>query len=241
LNVTLVQNVTSGTLVLNADGNFTYTPPAGFNGGPVTFTYRASSSNAPTALSDVTTVTLNYPELTVTPVTFISLDAQKANTGAQVTWKVGTENNVKLYEIERSVNGAGFTKVGLVAATGSSSYFFNDAQPTEGTVLYRIKNVDFDGKFKYSSTINFKNGSTSVAFKAFPLPAQNSLTVQHTTTGDNAQINILSMEGRVLRTINLPLSATQTDVNLSGLKSGMYLLRFVSGKGNVETMKIIKQ
>ncbi|HVG14215.1 MAG TPA: T9SS type A sorting domain-containing protein, partial [Chitinophagaceae bacterium] len=181
------------------------------------------------------------PELIALPVTFVSFDAQKASAGTQLTWKVGTEVNVKLYEVERSINGEGFTRVGFVAATGAASYSFTDTKLAEGTVLYRIKNVDYDGRSKYSSTINFKNGLTSIAFKAFPLPAQNLLTVQHTTAGDKAQINIASTDGKTLRTIMLPVGATQTDVNLTGLKTGMYLLRFTSGKGNVETMKILKQ
>jgi hypothetical protein len=184
---------------------------------------------------------LGDPANAALPVTFISFDAQKATAGTQLTWKVGTESNVKLYEVEKSVNGGAFSRVGFVSATGASSYSFTDAKPAEGTVLYRIKNVDYDGRSKYSSTINFKNGLTSITFKAFPLPARNLLTVQHTTASDKAQINIASTDGKTLRTIMLPVGATQTDVNLSGLKSGVYLLRFASGKGNVETMKILKQ
>jgi hypothetical protein len=58
LTATLVSNVTTGTLTLNPNGSFTYTPPAGFS-GTATFTYRANDS---AGQSNVATVTI-----TVTP------------------------------------------------------------------------------------------------------------------------------------------------------------------------------
>ena len=42
----LVTTVSSGTLSLNSNGGFTYTPNAGFTGGDA-FTYRASNANGP--------------------------------------------------------------------------------------------------------------------------------------------------------------------------------------------------
>jgi VCBS repeat-containing protein len=55
----LGSNVSHGTLVLNSNGSFTYTPDADFN-GPDSFTYRATDGSA---TGNVATVTIN-----VTPV-----------------------------------------------------------------------------------------------------------------------------------------------------------------------------
>ncbi len=183
----------------------------------------------------------NLGEAGALPVTFISFDAKKLTAGTQLTWKVGTESNVKLYEIEKNINGAGFTKVGFVTATGASSYSFTDQQPSEGTVLYRVRNVDLDGRFKYSTTINFRNGTASTLLKAFPLPARNLITVQHATAGNNAKINIAAPDGRNIKTLLPSQGAIQTDINLTGLKAGIYILRFASGNGSIETLKIVKQ
>jgi hypothetical protein len=54
LTAQLVAGPSNGTLVLNPDGSFTYTPNAGFNGTD-TFTYQASDGSA---LSNVATVTI---------------------------------------------------------------------------------------------------------------------------------------------------------------------------------------
>lgn len=59
LTATLQTAPTTGTLTLNPDGSFTYTPPANFNGS-VTFTYVAGDGNMPSQPATVT--------ITVTPV-----------------------------------------------------------------------------------------------------------------------------------------------------------------------------
>src|SRR5262249_30329349 len=64
----LVSGPVNGSLTLNADGSFTYTPNAGFSGTD-TFTYRASDGNG---VSNVATVTLvvnpaNQPGVTAEP------------------------------------------------------------------------------------------------------------------------------------------------------------------------------
>jgi hypothetical protein len=55
LTASLASNPSNGTLVLNADGSFTYTPNAGFSGSD-SFTYRANDGQDN---SNVATVTLN--------------------------------------------------------------------------------------------------------------------------------------------------------------------------------------
>ena len=53
----LVSDVSSGALTLNADGSFTYTPTANFNGAD-SFTYRASDGNQTSAITTVS-ITVN--------------------------------------------------------------------------------------------------------------------------------------------------------------------------------------
>jgi VCBS repeat-containing protein len=53
LTASVVANPTNGTLTLNADGSFTYTPAANFNGTD-TFTYAASDGSAQSAATTVT-------------------------------------------------------------------------------------------------------------------------------------------------------------------------------------------
>ena len=84
LTSTLVSGTTHGTLTLSADGSFSYTPAAGYN-GPDTFTYRTSDGAVDTNPASVS--------LTVTagndPPTATVEGPSTATVGMPVTLKVG--------------------------------------------------------------------------------------------------------------------------------------------------------
>ncbi len=175
------------------------------------------------------------------PVDFISFNATKENTATRLTWKVGTEQNLKGYEIEKSTDGRQFTSVGFVPANGQATYTFTDPQINQGAVFYRIRNVDLDGKFKYSNILSLKNGASSLVFNAFPLPDTNKLTIQHEAAFNNWKINITFSNGTVVKRIIPAKGSLETIVNVSALKSGVYILQFDSGNGKLQTMKFLKQ
>ena len=181
------------------------------------------------------------PSAIALPVNFISFNASKELSGTKLTWKVGTEENLKGYEIEKSTDGRQFTSIGFVQANGQSTYTFSDAQSSQGAIFYRIRNVDNDGQFKYSNILSLKNGTSSLVLKAFPLPVVNNLTIQHEAIFNNGTINITSSDGRVVRRIMPAAGSLETLVNLSALKSGIYILHFDSGNGKLQSMKFMKQ
>jgi hypothetical protein len=81
LTVQLQTNVAQGTLNLNSNGSFIYTPPTGLS-GPVTFSYRANDGQLSNNLSNIATVTI-----TIDPPTNV---APTANAGPPQNVNVGT-------------------------------------------------------------------------------------------------------------------------------------------------------
>jgi Bacterial Ig domain len=77
--VAVVSAVSTGSLALNANGGFTYTPPTGFS-GPATFTYRATNSAGP---GTVATVTITVQPAPTAPVA--TDDAYTANSDQTLT------------------------------------------------------------------------------------------------------------------------------------------------------------
>jgi hypothetical protein len=177
----------------------------------------------------------------ILPVTFMGINAKKENGTTRVMWDVAQETDVRHYEVERSSDGVTFARVGTVGANGKPAYHFIDNSATEGTVYYRVKNVDIDGRFKYSSVVKLsgKNAST-VMLKAFPVPAQNNLTVQHDRIQGGGYISLTTADGKTVRQVT-NATGIQTQINLSGLTPGLYILRVDDGNGNVESMKVVKQ
>lgn len=228
-----------GTLILNADGSFTYTPPPGFLGGPITFDYRVTDNGTP-ANFDIATVTLVYPERAL-PVEFISFNARKAGNGVLLSWTVGTEINVERYEIERSTDGANFITIGTIPATQSSSYSFTDLKPVMGTAYYRVRNVDIDGAYAYTAVLKYTNGHAETVLKAFPTSTKGFVTLQHPSVTGRAIVSIITQEGKLIRTLTLPRGSIATPVDLSTYPAGTYLLRYLDENGQTETFRIIKQ
>ncbi|HVG41294.1 MAG TPA: T9SS type A sorting domain-containing protein [Chitinophagaceae bacterium] len=204
-----------------------------------TFTAASAGSTNETIIFDNFRTTGTNSQI-VLPVTFTGLDAKKIDGGTQLTWKVAGEQSVKGYDVERSSNGIHFTKVGTVTAAGKDAYSFVDASTADGKVFYRIRNNDLDGRYKYSVVVVYSKGKAGMILKAFPLPAKNNLTLQHTAVA-SGRITLSSEDGRLVKTIIPTTGSIQTDIDLSALKAGMYLLRFDSGNGEVETLKVIKQ
>ena len=248
LSLEIFARTTSGDIPLctgtpNASGLncFTFVTPATLANQPFKFGFRFTfTGNNREIVFDEFGTNIS-PSAIPLPVSFISFNATKENASTRLTWKVGTEQNVKGYEIEKSTDGRQFTSVGFVPANGQATYTFTDAQINQGPVFYRIRNVDIDGKFKYSNILSLKNGASSLVLRAFPLPAVNKLTIQHEAVFNNGRINISTADGRIVKRIIPAKGSLETIVNLAGLKSGAYVLVFDSGNGKLQTMKFLKQ
>ena len=174
------------------------------------------------------------------PVDFISFDARNVNNQVLLTWKVANEENVSHYEVEKSNDGRSFSTIGKVAKAGRDTYTYTDATVIN-IAYYRIKNVDNDGKFKYSSIARLVNGKSEIVLKAFPLPVQSKLTLQHPTISGKGLVSISAADGRTVRTLVPANGSMQTNIDMNGLQNGMYFIRFDSGNGHVQTMKVVKQ
>ncbi|RYY87241.1 MAG: T9SS type A sorting domain-containing protein [Chitinophagaceae bacterium] len=177
----------------------------------------------------------------ILPVTFMGITAKKETSGTRVQWDVADEIDVAGYEVERSTDGNNFTRVGYVAANKKPNYNFVDANASSlGTVYYRVKNVDLDGRYKYSSIAKLNGRSSSIVLKAFPLPARNQLTVQHDKM-NGGMLSLATADGRTVRQLVVNNGTIQTQIDLNGLSAGLYILRVDDGNGNVESMKVVKQ
>ena len=61
----------------------------------------------------------------------------------------------------------------------------------------------------------------------YPNPAHSTLTIQFATVAQNAIVQIVNLEGKVLKTISVN-QASKVDINVSDLSNGIYLLNFKS-------------
>ena len=179
------------------------------------------------------------------PIKLTSFTGKKVSSAIQLNWSSSQEINAKNYLIERSVKAAAFTTIANKNALGldnGANYSYNDVDvAASGEYLYRLKMIDQDGTFAYSSIISFS------------IAPQKQLVVAGTTFSDRinltmpynsgkASFRITDAAGRIVYNTSRTLdnSFTQTLVlTNSNLAKGIYILD-VTVNGETFTKKLIK-
>ena len=118
----------------------------------------------------------------VIPVEMTKFTVQKANgTDAHVEWATANESNTATYDIERSVDGKKFAKIGEVKAVGHShqalNYDFLDKNlplSISSVFYYRLKINDLDGTSTLTETrsVAFDKAGKNLMVDVFPNPSQ---------------------------------------------------------------------
>lgn len=172
------------------------------------------------------------------PVAFTGFVAKKSGAYVDLVWNVAGEIDVLKYEVERSSNGRDFIRLGEVPANNASAYSFTDRQPLSSISFYRVKEIDIDGKFKYTTIFRINLNLTAI-LNAYPLPAKDQVTIEHAVTNKGI-LSISTADGRMVRQIDVKPQVGQTSINISNLKSGLYVIIF-NNKGQTESIKLIKE
>jgi hypothetical protein len=233
--VTPLQNGQRGAICIRLrDADITVGPNINYR---VEVTYNIRSGGTYTIFDDFSFGNVEQSPL---PVNFIGISAKRTDNTVEVRWDVADEINVDHYEIEKSLDGRNFQTIGNVYAGKKNVYSYTDGQITSGAALYRVKNVDIDGRSKYSNIVRI-NFNKIIELKAFPSPADNLVTIEHPTMVAKGKVTVATADGRTVKMLDAVQGTTQTNINLTGLNSGMYLVRFDNGSGKIETLKVIKQ
>jgi Secretion system C-terminal sorting domain len=135
-------------------------------------------------------------------------------------WQTASESNNDYFQIEHSLDGRTFQPIGKVWGNGSTSekqeYSFVHTQPEQGLNYYRLKQVDFDGKYEYSKIININIEFDDVFIQ--PNPTTGVVEIKGLNL-EQASLKITDGMGRLIQTNKL--SEYQT-INLSDHAKGIY-------------------
>ncbi|MFC5271946.1 T9SS type A sorting domain-containing protein [Adhaeribacter terreus] len=163
------------------------------------------------------------------PVELVHFFVETQENGIVLSWETASEINNSHFEIERSSNGKDFTKIGEVAGQGTSNaakrYQFTDKNSSTTQQYYRLKQVDFDGKFTYSKIVSAKIAGQLNAIEIYPNPAQNILNVVLPKTEDIAYIRIFNLMGQELMQTKVLPGQTEQQLQIGHLPAGTYLLK----------------
>lgn len=177
------------------------------------------------------------------PVTLFDFKAAQEQGVVRLKWSTVMERNNKSFTVEHSTDSHSWLAIGLVgtqAFNGNSNeridYIFNDSKPKQGSNYYRLKQTDIDDAVTYS-TVRLASFGLTQNINLYPNPAKNSFVLSGLEA--NSLINIFDVLGRNVKQV----FASEASLNLSieELSTGIYHLKIISKRGNISSIKLIKQ
>lgn len=177
------------------------------------------------------------------PVELVSFSAALQGTKIMLTWNTASESNNHGFEVERKAPHSQWERIGFVEGHGTSSvpheYSFVDRSVPAGTIAYRLKQIDRDGTYSYSPSVEFSPTSQLHRFalsQNYPNPFNPSTSIRYTIPkgegGQRSELKIFDIIGREMAILvneeqNEGIYHVRFDA--STLSAGMYLYRLRSG------------
>ena len=183
------------------------------------------------------------PFTTALPVTWVNFTAQKNKEIVTLLWQTLQESNTGFFSVEYSANNRYYNTTGRVAAAGKSSqlnrYFFDHLKPVAGINYYRLKQVDRDGRYKYSETrtVKFDNGSL---ITVNPSPVKDIFNISFPEHWMNKEVTLklFNSGGQLGFSANIQESKMNELVAIGKLPNESYMLQAIQKDWKPETIKI---
>lgn len=178
----------------------------------------------------------------VLPIELLSFSPQCLGNNGLIRWVTASEINNSHFILQRSKNGVDYSDIAQVQGSGNSTqiteYSYIDAQKPDGLVYYRLKQVDFDGTENSFSPKSLNCEPKTEELNVIPNPFHEKISIVGLLS-DNAQLEIFNAEGAKVA-LNAIHPTTCTDIDLSFLKPGIYLLRVTELNGVTHQFKLVK-
>jgi len=185
------------------------------------------------------------------PVELSSFSASQINENVLLNWETATEKNNSGFSIERKNERSDWMIVRFIKGNGTSTekynYAFTDKHVRPGMYSYRLKQVDHDGSFTYSKTIevlfaptefklynNYPNPFNPSTIISYELPADAFVTLKvYDVTGAVVAevVNEFQVAGKYTRSFNASSAS-------NSLPSGIYFAE-LRAAGQTQRIKMM--
>lgn len=200
--------------------------------------------------------------LDLLPVELISFNAELIDGRIRLAWETATEINNYGFEIQRLsiINSqkkddeiiSQWEKIGFVNGHGNSNspkkYIYFDELTGNEKHSYRLKQIDFDGKYEYSGIIDFETSQFLKGFELFqnyPNPFNPTTSIKfRVLQNEFVSLKVFDILGNeIITLVNETKEAGTFEVKFDGIDipSGVYFYTLTSGNNFlVNKMSLIK-
>lgn len=176
------------------------------------------------------------------PVELVNFNSEIKNNDVVLRWNTSLEINNKGFEVERKRSEKNdWDKIGFVKGNGNSNeiknYLYTDKNLQTGVYRYRLKQIDYNGNFRYYELQNEINIGVPFEFmlsQNYPNPFNPNTAIDfQLPERSDVQLVIYDVSGREISKLkNEIMDAGYYRINFSGvnLSSGIYFYTLRAGK-----------
>ena len=205
----------------------------------------AGTITTPAVVSNFSPFAIAYVPLPL-PVEMGNIDITCEDGNAVIKWSTYTEINNEYFTIERSSDMLVWEEVGRVSGMGNSNvmntYSWTDINPI-GVSYYRIKQIDFDGKYKVFDPLTLDCDARKDWIKVYPNPTSGLINIELSSGIQFEQPAIYNGVGQFVSNLSSILSQGESiyTADISFLPPGTYYLRMmVNGEWMMRPVILIR-
>jgi len=173
------------------------------------------------------------------PIELVYFTANRSNNVVETTWETASEFNSDYFLVQRSADGIIFEELLRVEGSGNSNtskkYSTIDEMPLMGSSFYRLKQIDFNGNYVYSKTVNVifkKEDSIVIISKYF-------IDLNGFTPMDNLIIKTIDISGKELYSNNVTTDSNGHYALINNnVADGSYIISVISTR-DIKNYKFI--
>lgn len=178
------------------------------------------------------------------PVDWLNFQVAETEGGVRLNWTTTNEQDNSFFEVQQSTDGINFTPVTILPAKGGENietdYTYVYLTSLTGKLLFRIKQVDYDGKQSFSQVkmISLLNNADDMP-RLYPVPARDYFCIDFKKAISHVYIEILSSDMKLLFAEEVDQVLKEKIIYTNRLTAGTYFVRITTGK-NRYVQKLIK-
>jgi hypothetical protein len=194
--------------------------------------------------------TFSYANCNATlPISLLDFKGRAVNKTVPLDWKATTATNFSHFELQRSIDGINYEPIAVVLAKNENlnDYTYTDRHPYTGINYYRLKLIDNDAHYTYSSIVVVRfEDKVAADIVIAPNPVQHDIIVK--TTGLEKgmyQAELMNNSGQVFMTKTLGITQymqTTTITRQPGMAAGIYWLNIYDNTNRkITSLRILLQ
>jgi hypothetical protein len=180
-----------------------------------------------------------YDDLTsvVLPIELLNFNATCENEESSLTWSTASERENDFFEIEQTIDGKEYFKIGKIQGNGNSNqlntYNFNFQNQYKESYI-RLVQTDFNGHQTYSDFIVARCNKDNEKFIFYPNPTNGVITLELENEFD---LEIVNSTGKIVHKLN-NISGNNT-LDLTFLEAAVYYLKIHKDNALHHTKKLV--